>query len=819
MDLQGWDPGDQWLLRGNWKVLRYNQKADLHPYDVFFGGWKLKGVDSRTDLWSLGKFHPIRRGESKGSSISFRLREFPSRILQSRDLALIKARSQVLSGSRFKGRRMDIIGSALQGKWRHMRRSWLFRISRRWDSGAGGTVWWGLVDWQRVYQGNEKELLLFLQENKRELLLFCFLAHRDFEFVQKFQSHFGYDSLVTVDPNGRSGGLALFYNNEYQVKILYSSNRMIDIEAVSNGKQVFLTFVYGDPVQELREHVWERLTRYGLARSDPWFIISDLNEITGNHEKDGGPLRSATSFIPFNNMIRNSGLLEFPARGNKMSWQGRRGKGKGAFTVRCRLDRALANEEWHTLFPYSYTEYLRLVGSDHRPVVAFLEDKLTRRRRGQFRFDKRWIGQEGLMESIVSGWTENQEGSSADFITKINNCRHEISSWRKNNQPYGKDKIQDLQKALEEVQTDDNRTQEDIIDISKKLQEAYKDEEEYWHQKSRNMWHSSGDLNTKFYHALTKQRRIRNKIVGLYDEAGNWVTEENGVEKVAVDYFDGLFSSTNPGEFDSFLEEIGPSISPQMNLMLLRVATEEEVRQALFMMHPEKAPGPDGMTALFFKHSWNVIKKDVVELANKEECQTILRILKEYETVSGQQINFQKSSIQFGYKIEESNRQELRDILGIQNLGGMGSYLGLPESLGGSKVQVFGFVQDRMNNRVNGWTLRFFTKGGKEVIIKSGITALPNHVMSVYRLPKAIVKKLTSAVAQFWWSPGGSTRGMHWKSWDKLCAHKDNGGLGFKDLTDFNTAMLGKQLWRLIEKPNSLFSRIFKGRVIYLSME
>ena len=60
------------------------------------------------------------------------------------------------------------------------------------------------------------------------------------------------------------------------------------------------------------------------------------------------------------------------------------------------------------------------------------------------------------------------------------------------------------------------------------------------------MWHSSGDLNTKFYHALTKQRRIRNKIVGLYNEAGNWVTEENGVEKVAVDYFDGLFSSTNP---------------------------------------------------------------------------------------------------------------------------------------------------------------------------------------------------------------------------------------------------------------------------------
>ena len=111
---------------------------------------------------------------------------------------------------------------------------------------------------------------LFLSETKQE-----------FGFVQRFQSHFGFECLVTVDPIGRSGGLALYYNNEYQVKVLYSSNRMIDVEAVVNGKQAFLTFVYGEPDQTLRDQVWERLTRYGLARSEPWFIIGDLNEITG----------------------------------------------------------------------------------------------------------------------------------------------------------------------------------------------------------------------------------------------------------------------------------------------------------------------------------------------------------------------------------------------------------------------------------------------------------------------------------------------------------------------------------------------------------
>ena len=91
--------------------------------------------------------------------------------------------------------------------------------------------------------------------------------------------------------------------------------------------------------------------------------------------------------------------------------------------------------------------------------------------------------------------------------------------------------------------------------------------------------------------------------MGLYDALGNWITEDMGVEKVAVDYFEELFTTTSPTEFDDFLTEVSPGITPQMNQRLLRVASEDEVREALFMMHPEKAPEPDGMTTLFFQHS------------------------------------------------------------------------------------------------------------------------------------------------------------------------------------------------------------------------
>lgn len=113
------------------------------------------------------------------------------------------------------------------------------------------------------------------------------------------------------------------------------------------------------------------------------------------------------------------------------------------------------------------------------------------------------------------------------------------------------------------------------------------------------MWYTSGDFNTKFYHVLTKQRPVRNRIEGLHDEDENRITDDKGVEKVAVDYVEDLFSTTSPSDFDGFLEEITPCITSHMNQTLLRIATEDEVQQSLFIMHPEKTTRPDGMTALF----------------------------------------------------------------------------------------------------------------------------------------------------------------------------------------------------------------------------
>lgn len=102
----------------------------------------------------------------------------------------------------------------------------------------------------------------------------------------------------------------------------------------------------------------------------------------------------------------------------------------------------------------------------------------------------------------------------------------------------------------------------------------------------------------------------------LKSEAGDWTGWNEGLGNMIQNYVQHLFTAgiTHTEEVLSCISKV---VTEQQNAELLRPISDEEVRDAAFHMHPDKAPGPDGMTPTFFQKNWKVVGKDVVHLTRK----------------------------------------------------------------------------------------------------------------------------------------------------------------------------------------------------------
>lgn len=184
-----------------------------------------------------------------------------------------------------------------------------------------------------------------------------------------------------------------------------------------------------------------------------------------------------------------------------------------------------------------------------------------------------------------------------------------------------------------------------------------------------------------------------------------------------------------------------------------------------------------------------------------------------YELASGQKINTGKSSAFFSRNVTQGEKDNLCRILRFSEADEYNKYLGLPNMIRRNKASAMGYLRDRMETKIQGWDKKQLSKGGNEIMLKTVIQAIPNYAMSIFLFLKQLCSDMKKVMSRYCWrSSANKKKGIHWMSWDKMSKKKSMGGLGFRNMHDFNLDLLGKQSWRLITQPNSLVSRMYKVR-------
>lgn len=121
--------------------------------------------------------------------------------------------------------------------------------------------------------------------------------------------------------------------------------------------------------------------------------------------------------------------------------------------------------------------------------------------------------------------------------------------------------------------------------------------------------------------------------------------------------------------------------------------------------------------------------------ADAMEAGVVKNVLNRYERVSGQAVNFSKSSIYFSPNTANSERIEVCQILQVQEVQTPGKYLGMPMSIGKRKVSEFHFITDKVKQKLQGWSSKQISKGGKYTLLLTAAQTMPNFWMNLFLIP------------------------------------------------------------------------------------
>jgi len=275
-------------------------------------------------------------------------------------------------------------------------------------------------------------------------------------------------------------------------------------------------------------------------------FCGDFNAVRREDERKGirGGPSQRKEMIDFNSFIDTNCLVDIPRVGKKYTWFKPNG------TSKSRLDKFLVSDEWIQSWPF-YKQYVQQrTVSDHCAIVAksWAKDWGPK----PFRSIDAWFMEPGFKEYVKEKWGSynGQENKISSFKEKLKSLKADLKVWNKNVLGCLQTNQKQILKEIEVLDVKDDN--EDLgengglrrMELLSQLRLVDNKLDSLSRQKARANWCKFGDMNSKFYHAAIRWRRLKNEVKGV-EIGGQWCEEPEVVSREAKSLFEKRFTTTH----------------------------------------------------------------------------------------------------------------------------------------------------------------------------------------------------------------------------------------------------------------------------------
>uniref|UniRef100_A0A803PF51 RNase H type-1 domain-containing protein n=1 Tax=Cannabis sativa TaxID=3483 RepID=A0A803PF51_CANSA len=489
------------------------------------------------------------------------------------------------------------------------------------------------------------------------------------------------ESEFCCEAHGLSGGLAFLWKNEDEGSFGFSQNH-IDMKVVAlDGSWWRLTGFMESPPKPKRANMDPLKTLKGIQ---PFHgVIGDLNNVLSQEDKKGGRPYPQWLLQGFQGCLDECGLEDLELLGYPFTWE--RGRGTREW-IEVRLDRALVT---NSCVLCSLSLFIEFGSFNIAPSPNFSrvesEESLSHSRR--FRFENAWLSEPMCYQLVQDCWdTQSHESISG----KISKCAEVLARW-------GKEVTGDFKARIKHCKTTmsilkpkmDAESVKQYDEARNRLFEVLEQRETFWKQRAKQFWLKGGDKNSKYFHKTASSRKQHNTILQLKDDHGTWVDWNNGLANMINAYYTSLFATANTrcrrykGK-DPRLLTCSLSASEGLSSLLYKYERNGWIHGC------KVANGAPRISHMLFADDSYLYCK-----ATLQEAQRIQELLHKFESASGQQVNFAKSSIFFSLNTDHPTQMQICNYLHMAVADEGSFYLGLPSTMSRNKTSVLGFLRDK----------------------------------------------------------------------------------------------------------------------------